>query len=774
MKDLSEALDEANMKRQEGIMVKNPTSNYILNERTDDCIKVKLDYLDTLGDSLDLLIIGADYGVGKRSNAFGSFMCGLRDSNAPEGKPRFLSFCRFGTGFSMKENEQLRNLEGWTRLDPKKIPDWLVVTFCFGALSAVKLNKTSFYRILKRSVVVQVKAAEIVPAIVKDYNKTDLERMIKEHGGKFFQHPDASPNIRIIADSLKPTKQEFIKRMDRHGDSYTDPVDADSLKEIFEMISVDEGTPETENEKERKRRQLNDDIERRYFKGEGLPTGLFRHHVVHIDYPPPRDENDIDDLWALQEGCRDRLKLVESILRYHDAQIATDPYSNKITHVIFDEKDLSRISVPILEFSHVFERTLGQDSDIVGKELYSFLDKDGHLTLRPEGTAGEHVLLPRTHVSTREASKRKVKAGENLCKFSHNAAILVSLFEQFGIEMFGHEGPTSDIEVIDMAWSFLNKIGITGAIELEINSLGDVESRMRYRDVIRDYLRHNEVRLSEESVKRISTNPLRVLDSKNSKDALVIQNCPLITEYYSSKSAESFEVVCQGLQRLGIPYKINPRLVRGLDYYENTIFEFKCDHASLGTSQGTILAGGRYDGLVHLMGGKERVPGIGYDTLVYINPYTVFLKLIDPLHDRWAAGIDRLALILDESFVPLQERPVAVIVIPNRDEPSSDDFNEKHNKLDYHGLSISRSLRLHNIKTLFYHEPQSARKSNLKAALGYILKAGASHAILIGEDEVERGEVLVKYLDSKIQKGVKIENVVNAITESKKEGKQGF
>ncbi|CAG8469431.1 2307_t:CDS:2 [Acaulospora morrowiae] len=405
-----------------------------------------------------------------------------------------------------------------------------------------------------------------------------------------------------------------------------------------------------------------------------------------------------------------------------------------------------QISIPVLEFSRVFERTLGQDSDIVGKELYSFVNKDEHLTLRPEGTAGiVRALLSNNR--DRELPQRYYYHGP---MFRHEKPQKGRLrqFEQFGIEMFGHETPTSDIEVIDLAWSFLNKIRLSGTFELEINSLADMESRLRYRNVVRDYLRQNESQLSEDSVKRISTNPLRVLDSKNQKDVLVVQNCPLITEYYSPESAERFDIVCQGLQRLGIPYKINPRLVRGLDYYENTIFEFKCDHPHLGASQGTILAGGRYDGLVQSMGGKEKIPGIG-----------------------WAAGIDRLALILDETFALPKERPVAVIVIQSRDESSSDD-TDNLSTLDYHGLNISKSLRSHDIKTLFYHAPSSARKSKLKTSLGSVLKANASHAILVGEDEVGRGEVTVKYLDSKIQKDVKIDDIVNVIIESKSGNKE--
>ncbi|RIA90595.1 histidyl-tRNA synthetase [Glomus cerebriforme] len=405
----------------------------------------------------------------------------------------------------------------------------------------------------------------------------------------------------------------------------------------------------------------------------------------------------------------------------------------------------NHVSTPILESAQVFERTLGNDSDIVGKELYSFIDKgDDKLTLRPEGTAGVVRALISNNLLY-DLPQKFYYYGPMFRRERPQKGRLRQ-FEQFGVELFGHEHPTSDIEVIDMAWIFLNKIGLSGSIELEINSLADNESRTKYRGVVREYLLKHEHHLSEDSVKRILTNPLRVLDSKNPKDALVIQNCPTITEYYNSTSAKRFDVVCQGLQNLNIPYKVNPRLVRGLDYYDNTVFEFKCMNPDFGTAQGTVLAGGRYDSLVQIMGGKEKVPGIG-----------------------WAAGIDRLTMILDDNILPSRKRPIAIVIIPDYEKTTSSEntstevdniISSKNNKLYYYGLNLSKSLRDKNISTLFYHSPH---KSSLKTILSNIVKTDASHVIFVGENEIAKGEVTIKDLDNKIQEGCKIENIMQHI-----------
>ncbi|RUO95379.1 hypothetical protein BC936DRAFT_144210, partial [Jimgerdemannia flammicorona] len=311
------------------------------------------------------------------------------------------------------------------------------------------------------------------------------------------------------------------------------------------------------------------------------------------------------------------------------------------------------ISTPILEYASVFERTLGDESDIVGKELYSFQSRSGDkLTMRPEGTAGRHrqssieqrsralppteILLPRTHVPVRTAAEGPVSTGAfyGVCfRYANQPIYLPPQFEQFGVELFGHDHPSSDVEIIGMAWTFLKRLGLERSVQdafdkepflflqLEINSLGDLESRREYKAVLTEYLKANVNNLSEDSVRRLTTNPLRILDSKHPSDRATIASSPLLNTFLSPTSRAHFDAILVGLDALAVPYVVSPRLVRGLDYYEGTVFEFVYvgtqedqteKERGLGVQQGTVLAGGRYDGLLGTMsGGKEKVPGIG-------------------------------------------------------------------------------------------------------------------------------------------------------------------
>ncbi|CAH1758823.1 13142_t:CDS:10 [Entrophospora sp. SA101] len=465
MKDLTDAIDEAVMKRQEGIIVKKPSSTYVLNERINEWIKVKPEYLDTLGDDLDLIVVGANYGAGRRGNMFGSFMCALRDlnSSSSDGQIRFLSFCRFGTGFSMKEADELKALKGWERFDPNDAPSWLIVgrdkphmiirpemsvvvqiraseiiptgsfacgyTLRFPRFEKVRFNKDwessmTFEEMMnlrrfaagrlqskkvtdddllttarairrgktgrslrgKGTSILETFSNHIMIPKFQNYSKLDLERIIKEHGGRFFQHHEAQPNMYILADTtsnlrirnlierekydiIKPqwvldcidvmeviplgpkymlfttqeTAQEFLTRMDESGDSYTDPVNSETLKEIFDGMEMQKEI----NLYHESYLRLVNEIEEKYFDDGGLPNSLFRNLVVFIEYLPFKQyldgEESKDSLWALREGCRDRLKYVEMILRYNGAQISND-YSINITHVIFDNQDLSRVN----------------------------------------------------------------------------------------------------------------------------------------------------------------------------------------------------------------------------------------------------------------------------------------------------------------------------------------------------------------------------------------------------------------------------------------------
>ena len=300
---------------------------------------------------------------------------------------------------------------------------------------------------------------------------------------------------------------------------------------------------------------------------------------------------------------------------------------------VVEKYGFDEIETPIFEFTEVFSRNLGDTSDIVTKEMYCFTDRGGEsLTLRPEGTAG----VVRSFISEGMQQNLPVKlyyAGP-MFRYERPQKGRQRQFTQFGVEMLGVETPQADIEVIAMAYEFLEKLGLEGAVTVEINSLGDKESRDAYREKLVAYLKQNYDKLSEDSKNRLEKNPLRVLDSKEECDKEVVANAPLYADSLNQASAEFFAQVLKGLDLLGIKYKVNNRLVRGLDYYSHTVFELVTD--KLG-AQGTVLAGGRYDGLVAQMGGSD-VAGIG-----------------------WACGVERLAMLLENGVEDV--RPVAVIEV---------------------------------------------------------------------------------------------------------------
>lgn len=371
------------------------------------------------------------------------------------------------------------------------------------------------------------------------------------------------------------------------------------------------------------------------------------------------------------------------------------------------------IETPIFEFTEVFARNLGDTSDIVTKEMYTFEDKGGEsLTLRPEGTAG----VVRAFVSNGLLSNLPVKfyyAGP-MFRYERPQKGRQRQFTQFGVEMLGVDTPQADIDVISMAYSFLKELGLQGDITVEINSLGDKESRDIYRAKLISYLKEHIDELSPESRERLEKNPLRVLDSKEECDRKALENAPLYQDSLNETSKVFFETVLKGLDLLKIPYKINNRLVRGLDYYCHTVFELTT--SSLG-AQGTVLAGGRYDGLVEEMGGGK-VPGIG-----------------------WACGVERLSMLLKEDIE--LTRPIAVIEV-------GDDTKDE-------ALKISYDLR--NAGYCVEH----SYSGNLKKRMMKANKANAYRAVIIGSEELQKGVVTLKNLDMGTQKEVLISRLIEEI-----------
>lgn len=380
---------------------------------------------------------------------------------------------------------------------------------------------------------------------------------------------------------------------------------------------------------------------------------------------------------------------------------------------VVEKYGFDEIETPIFEFTEVFSRNLGDTSDIVTKEMYCFQDRGGEsLTLRPEGTAG----VVRSFISEGMQQNLPVKLYYQgpMFRYERPQKGRQRQFTQFGVEMLGVASPQADIEVIAMAYEFLEKLGLAGAVTVEINSLGDAASRDAYREKLVNYLNQHYDELSEDSKNRLTKNPLRILDSKEECDKAVVAGAPLYADSLNEESAAFFNAVLKGLDLLNIKYRVNNRLVRGLDYYSHTVFELTTD--KLG-AQGTVLAGGRYDGLVAQMGGGE-VAGIG-----------------------WACGVERLSMLLEEDVEPA--RPIAVI-------PVGEDMAET-------ALKIAYDLRKAG------HRVEHSYSGNIKKRMIKANKANACKAVIIGSDEFAGGNVTVKNLDSGEQKLVAINNLLKEI-----------
>ena len=380
---------------------------------------------------------------------------------------------------------------------------------------------------------------------------------------------------------------------------------------------------------------------------------------------------------------------------------------------VVEKYGFEEIETPIFEFTEVFSRNLGDTSDIVTKEMYCFEDRGGEsLTLRPEGTAG----VVRSFISEGMQQNLPVKlyyAGP-MFRYERPQKGRQRQFTQFGVELLGVESPQADIEVIAMAYEFIESLGLEGNVTVEINSLGDAESRAAYREKLVAYLQQHYDELSEDSKSRLERNPLRVLDSKEECDKAVVANAPLYQDSLNDNSREFFKQVLKGLDLLGIKYRVNNRLVRGLDYYSHTVFELVTD--KLG-AQGTVLAGGRYDGLVEQMGGGK-VAGIG-----------------------WACGVERLSMLL-KGGVDLP-RPIAVI-------PVGEDVSEN-------ALEIAYRLRRAGFRV------EHSYSGNLKKRMTKANKANAVKAVIFGSDELNQDMVTIKDLDSGEQKTVSLHNLIEEL-----------
>ena len=373
------------------------------------------------------------------------------------------------------------------------------------------------------------------------------------------------------------------------------------------------------------------------------------------------------------------------------------------------------MATPIFEFTDVFARSMGETSDVVSKEMYSFDDRGGEsITLRPEYTAA----ICRAFISNglqQNVPFRAFGAGP-MFRYERPQKGRQRQFHQIDIEIIGAPEPAADVEVISVGAEILNRLNVLHKTVLHLNTLGDPESRDSYRAALVAYFNDHRDKLSEDSLGRLTRNPLRILDSKDEGDRRIVENAPLFGDYLNQQSQDFFGTVLFGLDTLGIAYELNPRLVRGLDYYTHTAFEFVTD--ALG-AQGAVIAGGRYDGLIGQLGGPA-TPGIG-----------------------WAGGIERLAML--SGATGEAPRPIALIPIGEVAETEA--------------LKIGQALRRDGFVV------DQAFRGNLGKRMKRADKLNAAAALIFGDDELAKGVVQVRNLTTGDQSEVALDRLAQALAD---------
>ena len=379
-------------------------------------------------------------------------------------------------------------------------------------------------------------------------------------------------------------------------------------------------------------------------------------------------------------------------------------FVEETARLVFNDYQYQEIRTPIFEHYEVISRSVGDTTDIVSKEMYDFHDKgDRHVTLRPEGTAP----IVRAYVENKlygpEFKKPyKVYYTGPMFRYERPQKGRLRQFHQIGVEAFGSENPSLDVEVMAMAMDFFKQLGIN-QLRLVINTLGDKETRTNYRQALITYLEAHEEELSEDSRRRLHENPLRVLDSKDRKDQPIVADAPSILDYLSDYAKEYFEGVTKTLEYLNISYEIDHRMVRGMDYYNHTIFEIMSDAPGMG-AQTTICGGGRYDGLVEELGGPE-TPGIGF-----------------------AMGIERILLTLEQEDV----------MIPSAAS------------LDAYVVGLGEATNMESLKVVQairgfgFSADRDFMRRKAKAQFKTADKEGAKLVLTLGEDELSNGVINVK------------------------------
>ncbi|WP_340615694.1 histidine--tRNA ligase [Xenorhabdus entomophaga] len=384
----------------------------------------------------------------------------------------------------------------------------------------------------------------------------------------------------------------------------------------------------------------------------------------------------------------------------------------------------SEIRTPIVEQTPLFKRAIGEVTDVVEKEMYTFDDRNGEsLTLRPESTAG-CVRAGIQHGLLYNQEQRLWYIGP-MFRYERPQKGRYRQFHQLGAEVFGLQGPDIDAELILMTARWWRELGIADHVTLELNSIGSLEARADYRDALVEFLEQHKEKLDEDCLRRMYTNPLRVLDSKNPEIQQLLNDAPELFEYLDAESKEHFDGLCQILDNAGIKYRINQRLVRGLDYYNRTVFEWVT--SALG-AQGTVCAGGRYDGLVEQLGGKA-TPAVGF-----------------------AMGMERMVLLVQEinpDFVA--DLTVADVYLSSFGEGSQQA-----------ALILAEKIRdqLPELRLMTNHGGGNFKKQLTRAG-----KHGAKVALILGEDEIQSGNVTVKDLRNGEQETLSQQTVAARLSE---------
>jgi histidyl-tRNA synthetase len=408
---------------------------------------------------------------------------------------------------------------------------------------------------------------------------------------------------------------------------------------------------------------------------------------------------------------KEKLQPVRGTKDLYGAEIAGFNHIVDVTKKTAALYGFGEIATPIFEFSEIFERNLGETSDIISKEVYKFPDRgDNFLTLRPEFTAG----VVRAFISNGDLGQnlpQKLFSFGPIFRYDRPQKGRQRQFHQINFESIGQNHFLSDVEMIALAASVLKGLGVLDKTELHINSLGCEQTKANYQNALTEYFSKYKEELSADSQTRLQKNPLRILDSKDSKDIEIGKNAPQISDFYSDEAKNNFENILKSLNDLGLKYQVNQRLVRGLDYYTSTVFEFITN--DLG-AQNTVLAGGRYDNLIDKMGGQD-LPAIGF-----------------------AAGIERLMLL--SNLETKTARPVSIIYVSENEQQAA--------------LKLALDLRNSGIYA------EIIFGGNMKKQMKKATTANAGFVVIIGEEELKNRKFTVKNFDLGSEEKVAVDNII--------------